>query len=242
VEQLVLGSSLRPGAENAEPTPAPVSTEPEIARPIAASGVFEDEQQYRAARVGDFHVRVSVRVADEVAALAPMVVLQSPSGQGSETGRPRPAPSAIDPLTTSRLATGVDDRGAYVDVDGQRFYFSIGYTPATTAEPPQLEPRRSFEAACAGSCQCQIESRDHAEEVGRQVRALDRSRPEWRRLDATARSCVAEEARSRCYSRLSFECKARCEGYFASSLTDRVSGYAVGADVGEARDAGDCAE
>jgi hypothetical protein len=170
-----------------------------------------------------------------------MVVVQLPGTPASEAGASRPTISTSAPEPGPRLSSGVDERAAFADVDGQRFYFSIGYTNAVTDSPP-VEPGRSFEVACAGACQCQIESWDHAEEVGAQLRALDGSRPGWRRLDATARGCVCQEARSRCYSQLSFECKARCRRFFSSGLTERVSGWAVGAAVGECRDIGACAD
>jgi hypothetical protein len=243
MERMVLGTAGRAGAGDSVPsadaaTGAAQGTE---RAPAPANGIFEHEQQYRAVQVGDFHVRVGVRVPDETATFAPMVVLQLPGQQASETGGPSSPLSASGPSATPRLSNGVDERGAFADVDGQRFYFSIGYAQGA-ADSPQVEPGRSFETACAGLCQCQIESWDHAEEVGEQVRALDRSRPGWRRLDATVRGCVCEEARSRCYSQLSFECKARCKSYFSSPRTDRVSGWAVGAEMGECRDVGACAE
>jgi hypothetical protein len=183
-----------------------------------------------------------VRVPEDLATPAPMVVMQLAGEQAGEAGASRPPLSPSAPPAGPRLSSGIDDRGAYADVDGQRFYFSIGYTQGPADPPPVVEPSRSFETACSGTCQCRIESWDHAEEVGAQVRALDRSRPGWRRLDATSRGCVCEEARSRCYSQLSFECKARCRRFFSSGLTDRVSGWAVGAEVGECRDVGACAD
>jgi hypothetical protein len=242
VEKMVFGAGPRPGtaAESPPGSDATPGSSPSADRdPAGASGVFEHQQEYRAAQLGDFHVRVAVRLPDETATLMPMVALpESPNRVG---GRVSPiAPSGV--AASSRLSSGVDDRGAYADVDGRRFYFSIGYQQGVSESAQTGAPARSFEVACFGACQCQIESWDHAEEVGNQVRALDRSRPGWRRLEATTRGCACPEAKSQCYSQLSFECKARCKRLFSSSLTDRVSGWAVGAEVGECRDVGACAD
>ena len=192
--------------------------------------------------VGDFHVRVEVRLPEASTGGAPLIVLQPPGAPAGEPGSPQRPPSPSTVVGDPRLLNGVDDRGAFGEVDGQRFYFSIGFTQLGAADPSPVEPGRLFETSCSGSCQCQIESWDHADEVGAQVRAMDRGKPGWRRLTATARGCVCEEARSRCYSLLSFECKARCKRYFGSALTERVSGFAVGAEVRECQDAGACEE
>jgi hypothetical protein len=199
-------------------------------------------QHYRAARVGDFHVRVTVRLPDESMGSAAMIVPPPPGARSDQSGGGGQQASVPIAAAAARLLTGVDDRGAFVDVDGQRFYFSIGYTPIVPSDPPPVETGRLFESACSGSCQCQIQSWDHAAEVGERLKAMDRSNPAWRGLAATARGCACAEARSRCYSLLSFECKARCKRFFESSLTERVSGSAVGAEVGECRDAGACEE
>jgi hypothetical protein len=243
IEKLVMGGSARaPGAADAPSGDATAGSQGgniETAS-TAAGGTFDHVQAYRAARVGDFHVRVEVRLPDESTGRAPLIVLQPPAAPpGEPGGRLRPgSPSSI--VGDSRLLNGIDERGAFADVDGQRFYFSIGFTQGGATDPPPLEPGRLFEASCNGSCQCQIQSWDHADEVGAQVRAMDRGNPRWRSLTATAQSCGCEEARSQCYSLLSFECKARCRRYFAGTFTERVSGFAVGAEIAQCRDVGIC--
>ena len=200
IEKLVIGSAVR-GAPGDAATPsgdAAAGSKPGDAETAstAVGGSFEHVQQYRAARVGDFHVRVEVRLPEANTGRAPLIVLQPPGAPAGEPGSPQRPPSPSTVVGDPRLLNGVDDRGAFGEVDGQRFYFSIGFTQLAAVDPSPVEPGRLFEASCSGSCQCQIESWDHADEVGAQVRAMDRSKPGWRGLTATARSCGCEEARS----------------------------------------------
>jgi len=199
----------------------------------SASGSFGDVQRYRGVGDGDFQVQVSVRVPEEMSKLVPAIVPVSVNDPRRAAGESAPANTIGAPLAD----TGIDEHGVFAEIDGQRLYFAIGYHQPTIADADPV-PTRRFDAACSGICQCSIQSWDHAGEVGAQVAALDRSRPEWRAVTASGEAFTCDEARAQCYGRLSLECRTRCKQYFESSLTDHVSGSAADAKVGACSDRG----
>ena len=243
VEKMV---SMTPGDPGSVPGAAGASARTATADG-AANGAFADTQHYRGTGDGEYHVQVSMRLPDGTARHAPAIV--GPElGPGVAVGAQQPASAPIvlaNPIGEPLVSTGSDERGVFAAIDGRRLYFSLYGQQQEAAAPldaPLDGPRatRLFDASCSGSCQCSIQSWDHAAEVGAQVTALDRSQPEWRDVTAKAETCGCDQARAACYSLLSLECKTRCKRFFESSRTDFVSGFATGATVNACSDRGAC--
>ena len=195
------------------------------------SGAFVDQQRYVGTDDGEYHVQVSVRLAEETASHAAAIVA---------------AGVVPSDLASALTFTGSDERGAFAAIDGRRLYLSPGaqqrgVAAASTAgrlEGPQAT--RLYDASCSGVCRCSIQSWNHSAEVGAQVAALDRTRPEWRTVTATAEACGEDPSRAACYGLLSLECNTRCKRYFESTRTDHVSGFADDPALGAPSDRAAC--